>query len=66
MSLGAVYAWVGVKAVVGAIADDVAMVLPVGQLVLLVLAAAVAGMVACVLPARRAAQVAPASGLTAD
>jgi putative ABC transport system permease protein len=66
VALGAAYAWVGVKAVIGGVAENVEMVLPVGQLLLLVLAAAVAGMVACVLPARRAAQVAPAAGLSAD
>ena len=66
VGLGAAYAWVGVKAVLSSIADDVPLVLPVGQLVLLVLATGAAGLVACLLPARRAAKVAPAAGLTAD
>ncbi len=64
--LGAAYAWVAVQAVVGEVLDDVSVVLPLGELVLLVLAATAAGLVACVLPARRAARVAPAQGLTAD
>jgi len=66
VALGAAYAWVGVKTVIGTVTDDVAVQLPLGQLALVVLAAAAAGLVACVLPARRAAQVAPAAGLTAD
>jgi len=66
VALGAAYAWVGVKAVIGSVAEDVTMVLPVGQLGLVVVVAAAAGLVACVLPARRAARVAPAAGLTAD
>lgn len=66
VALGAAYAFVGVHAVVGTVADDVTLVLPSGQLVLLVLAAGTAGLVACLLPARRAARIAPAAGLTAD
>jgi putative ABC transport system permease protein len=64
--LGAAYAWVAVQAVVGEVLDDVSVVLPLGELALLVLAATAAGLAACVLPARRAARVAPAQGLTAD
>jgi putative ABC transport system permease protein len=45
---------------------DVSVVLPVGELALLVLATTAAGLVACLLPARRAARVAPAQGLNAD
>ena len=64
--LGTVYAWVGVEAVVGAAIDDVRLVVPVGQVLLVALAAALAGLAAGVLPARRAARVSPASGLSAD
>ena len=64
--LGAVYAWVGVRAVVGEAFDGVTTTLPVTQLVLLVVLAALAGLGACVLPARQASRVAPAAGLGAD
>jgi putative ABC transport system permease protein len=60
--LGAAYAAVFVEAVVGQVLDRVSVVLPLGQLVLLVLAATAAGLVASVLPARRAARVAPRAG----
>ncbi|WP_052720954.1 FtsX-like permease family protein [Actinoplanes rectilineatus] len=53
----------GVAAAVGATADPVIR-LPWGQLAVLVVAAVVTGVLASLLPARRAARVAPAEGLT--
>ena len=66
VGLGAAYAWVGVKAVIGTVADDVTVVLPVGPAPAGRRGRRAAGLLACVLPARRAARVAPAAGLTAD
>jgi putative ABC transport system permease protein len=65
-ALGAAYAWIAVQAVVGKVLGSVSVVLPVRELVLLVLAAAAAGLTACLLPARRAARTPPAQGLNAD
>lgn len=66
VALGTAYAWVAVRAVIGGVVDDVTTVVPAGQLTLVVAVAAAAGLVACLLPARRAARVAPAEGLSAD
>jgi putative ABC transport system permease protein len=64
--LGVVFAWVGVATVVRQIVDSTPLVLPVGQLVLVLVGTGVAGLVAAVLPARRASRVAPAAGLAVD
>jgi putative ABC transport system permease protein len=66
VALGLGYAWVGVRTMIGGVIEEVTFVVPVGQLAAVVGVAAVAGLLAGVLPARRAARVAPASGLTAD
>lgn len=65
-TLGTVYAWIGVEAVVGLAIEDVALVVPWAQVALVTLAAALAGLAAGVLPSRRAARVSPAAGLAAD
>lgn len=64
--VGTAYGWVGVETVVGQVAQDVSVTVPVGQLLGVVAVAAVAGLAACVLPARRSARIAPAAGLTLD
>jgi putative ABC transport system permease protein len=64
--LGSAYAFVGVQAVLGGVLGEtgVSLHVPIGQLLLVVLGAAVAGLAACVLPARTAARVVPAAGLS--
>jgi len=64
--IGVAFAWVAGRTLVAQAFDDVPLVLPVGQLAVVVAAAGGAGLVACLLPARRAAQVSPAAGLTLD
>ena len=64
--IGVVFAWVAVRTLVGGAVDEIAVVLPWGQLALVVLVAAIAGLLAGVLPARRAARIAPAAGLALD
>lgn len=64
--LGVAYGWVGSATVVTAAVPDAGLVAPWGQLVAVVCAAALAGLLACVVPARRAATVAPAEGLVLD
>lgn len=64
--VGATYGWVGVLTVVRGVVPDAPLVLPWGQLLGVLAVAAVAGLLACVLPARRAARVTPAAGLTLD
>ncbi|RNL60466.1 FtsX-like permease family protein [Nocardioides marmoriginsengisoli] len=63
--LGVGYAWVGdltlIRPAVGG-----GLRIPWDQLAIVVLVAGVAGLAACVLPARRAARTAPAEGLAAD
>ncbi|MDT0200519.1 FtsX-like permease family protein [Nocardioides sp. AE5] len=64
--VGVAFAWVGVRTMLSQFTEGLAMTLPVGQLVLVVLISALAGLAACVLPARRAARVTPAAGLAMD
>jgi putative ABC transport system permease protein len=64
--LGATFAWVAVQAVVRAAVEEAPLVLPWGQLAVVVLVSGVAGLLACVLPARRAARVTPAAGLALE
>ena len=65
-AIGLVFAWVGVRVMVSPVVDGVAMTVPVVQLCAVALVASVAGLAACVLPARRAARVTPAAGLALD
>lgn len=64
--LGVVFAGFGVEALIEPVAAGADLVLPGWQLAATVVTAAVAGLVACVLPARRAARVAPAAGLALE
>lgn len=64
--IGVVFAWVAVRTMVDPAIDDAAVVLPWDQLAIVVLVAGVAGLLAGVLPSRRAAKVAPAAGLAID
>lgn len=63
---GVFFAVVGVLVMVRPTIPDASLVLPWGQLGAVVLVAALAGLVSCVLPARRAARTAPAAGLALD
>ncbi|WP_299056922.1 ABC transporter permease [uncultured Nocardioides sp.] len=65
-AVGTVFAWVGLQTIIAPVVASTPLVMPLGQLGLVVLAAALAGLLAAVLPARRAARIAPAVGLTAD
>ncbi|WP_435746029.1 FtsX-like permease family protein [Nocardioides sp. SYSU DS0663] len=65
-AIGVSFAWVAVQTLVTSAVPGAALVLPWGQLALVVLLAGVAGLASCVLPARRAARTAPAAGLTLD
>ncbi len=65
-AIGLAFAWVGVQTMVAQLVDGTGFVLPWGQLGLVLLAAGLAGLAAGVLPARRAARVAPAEGLALD
>ncbi|MCR4513350.1 ABC transporter permease [Aeromicrobium sp. 50.2.37] len=65
-AVGVTYGWLGTLAVVRTAVADVSLVTPWDQLLAVVVVAALAGLAACVLPARRASRVAPAEGLTLD
>lgn len=65
-TLGVAFAWVGIDVMVSPAVPDAAVTLPVGQLSLVVAVAALAGLLACVVPARRAARVTPAAGLAVE
>ncbi len=65
-TIGVIFAWVGVEAMVRPAIDNAPMVLPWGQLAMVVAVAGAAGLLSCLLPARRAARVAPAAGLSLD
>jgi len=65
-ALGATYGWLGTVTIVRTVVTDAPVVIPWAQLAAVAVVAALAGLLACVLPARRAAHVAPAAGLSTD
>ncbi|MCR1783510.1 FtsX-like permease family protein [Nocardioides carbamazepini] len=65
-ALGVTFAWTAIRALVQPAIDGAGLVLPWGQLGLVVAIAALAGLVAAVLPSRRASRIAPAAGLSLD
>ena len=65
-AIGLVFAWVGVEVLIGSVVDDVGLTVPVLQVAAVAVVAALAGLGACVVPARRAARVTPAAGLALD
>jgi putative ABC transport system permease protein len=65
-AIGVLFAWVGVRTLVVPIIDGAGLVLPWWQLATVIVVSAVAGLLAAVLPARRAVRVAPAAGLALE
>ena len=65
-ALGVFFAWGGSEILVGDIMPDATFQLPVLQLVAVVAAAGLAGLVSCVAPSKRATKVSPAEGLALD
>lgn len=63
--LGAAYGWAGAQSALGSF-TDVAVVIPWLQVGAVVAVAAVAGLLASVVPARRAAKLSPVQGLAMD
>ncbi len=67
VALGTAYAWFGVKtASVDVFETAPGITIPWDRVALILVVAALAGLLACVLPARRAARIEPAAGLVAD
>lgn len=66
VAIGTLFGWIGVKVMVEQLTTASALVIPVGQLAAIVGLAAIAGVLASVLPSRKAARTAPAAGLTLD
>jgi putative ABC transport system permease protein len=67
IALGATYAWFGLRTIsVGIFVNNPPLTMPWGQIALILAVAALAGLAACVLPARRAARIQPAAGLVAE
>jgi putative ABC transport system permease protein len=67
VALGTAYAWFGVRTTsVGVFRTGPDLTMPWGRIALILVVAALAGLAACVLPARRAARITPAAGLVAD
>ncbi len=62
--LGVSFAWVGVNAMLADLVEEAPLTVPLGQLVLVTMVSAVAGLLASVLPTRRAARISPAAGLS--
>jgi putative ABC transport system permease protein len=65
-ALGLAFAWIGVEVLIGTVVEDAGMTVPVAQVAAVAVVAALAGLGACVVPARRAARVTPAAGLALD
>ena len=65
-ALGVTFAWLGVRSLVEPVVSGAGLVLPWAQLAAVVALAAAAGLLAAVLPARRAARTAPAAGLALE
>ncbi|MUK02134.1 FtsX-like permease family protein [Vibrio cholerae] len=63
--LGVIYGWLGAQSALGGTVPVVASV-PVGQISLVLATAVIAGLLASVLPARRAARLSPVAGLASD
>jgi putative ABC transport system permease protein len=63
IGLGLVYGWLGTTALMGGTVDRIAYAAPAGTLLAIAGVATAAGLLASVLPARRAARVAPAGAL---
>lgn len=63
--LGAVYGWAGAQSALGTF-TEVTAVIPWGQILAVVAVAAVAGLLASVVPAHRAAKLSPVEGLAMD
>jgi len=64
-ALGTTYGWLGLRAASAGLVDDVALSIPWGQVVIVLGATTLTGLLASVLPARRATRVAPAEGIAA-
>lgn len=65
-ALGVTFAWLGVQSLVEPVVSGAGLVLPWTQLGMVVALAAAAGLLAAVLPARRASRTAPAAGLAME
>ncbi|MBM0124472.1 ABC transporter permease [Pimelobacter simplex] len=65
-ALGVLFAWTGVRALVQPAIDGAGLVLPWGQLAAIVTVSALAGLVAAILPSRKASRITPAAGLSLD
>lgn len=66
IGLGLVYGWLGTTALMGGTVDRIAYAVPAGTLLAVAAVATAAGLLASVLPARRAARVAPAGALATE
>jgi putative ABC transport system permease protein len=64
--LGVGFAWAGYETVIAPMLGDAPLRVPWPSLGAVVAIAALAGLLACVLPARRAARITPAAGLSPD
>ncbi|WP_107773187.1 ABC transporter permease [Nocardioides sediminis] len=65
-ALGLAFAWVGVQVMVAEVVDGAGITVPAFQVAAVAAVSALAGLAACVVPARRAARVTPAAGLALD
>jgi putative ABC transport system permease protein len=65
-TLGLVFAWIGVKVMIGTVVEGAGLTVPVLQVAAVAVVAALAGLAACVVPARKASRVTPAAGLALD
>ena len=65
-AIGLAFAWIGVQVMVASVVEGAGFTVPLWQVGAVGAVAGLAGLGACVVPARRAALVTPAAGLAAD
>lgn len=64
IAIGLAFAWVGIQVLVGPMMLDTSLSIPFVQLAVVIGVSVVAGVIASVVPARKAARVSPAEGLS--
>lgn len=66
VAIGTLFGWIGVRVMVQRLMESAGVIIPFWQLAVIVAVASLAGVLASVLPSRRASRTPPAAGLTLE